>query len=362
VLSFGLSQSLLKDSFGLATRSKIEAASLASEASKLEYQDKIQAYSLDLAQVFYDAWLAKESHTAAKESFNRRARTLKVTQIRNRRGTSERPDLLQAQAAETESKLLVTDAHLNLQDKWRALVISLKLPKEWIEIDAVEIPLKISNETPKAQETCNRVKKTNEPTPSYMVEVLEKITKATELRLKAAQNEKYPAVDLVGSYAVNSVDPNDRTQTSREVWDRQFPAWSVGLKVTYPIGSPIERANHQRAMVEHVQNTTRLQEAKDQLELTWITLCERLETLNTKAKEFETSVSQQTKRERLESQRFNIGSVPLLNVIQSGDDETRTRQNLLQTKANLELTALQILAFDRKLFSRVEGFTHEKND
>lgn len=359
--TFSLSQSLLKDSFGYSTRRKIKAAKLSSEARRLQFEDGMQTWGLELANVFYEAWLAKESHQAALESLERRRRTLNVTRIRNRRGTSEQPDLLQALAAETDAELMVKEAHLNLEDKWRALVVSLKLPRNWLKIDPVDIPLKLQDETPQATASCERVNKTKEALPSYSVEAMEKLNQAAKLQLQASKNDKYPSLDLVGSYSVNSVDNTNRSDTFSEVSDREFPAWSVGLQVSYPLGNPLQEAEYRQAFVDHTQSSNRLQEAKDQLELTWVSLCDRLKILERKTKDHAASLKQQEQRERLESRRFNLGRVPLLNLIQSGDDQTRARQNLLQAQANLQLTALQILAIDRKLYSRIKGFMNEES-
>lgn len=362
IATIGISQSLLKDSFGVATRRKMHAADLASKAQRLQYENKLQSWGLELSQVFFDAWLAKENHRSAIESLDRRQKTLKVTRIRSRRGTSERPDLLQAQAAVTEARLAVADAHLSLQDKWRALVISLKLPEDWIKIDAVNIPMKIGNESLKAKNICERVLKSNEEVPSYDVEALEKATQASLLKMKALKNEKLPSLDLVGSYSLNAVDPNDRSQTVDEVLAKDFPAWSVGLRVSYPIGSPAESAAYTKALVEHSQTQNKLQEAKDQMDLTWLSLCDRLDIFSRKTQEFKEATDQQSQRERLESKRFNLGRVSLLNVIQSGDDYTRSRQNLIMAQAGRELTSLQILSIDRQLYTRIERVMHEKND
>lgn len=358
--SVTLTQSLLKDSFGASTRRKIQAAELSSEARRLEFEDQVQNWSLELAQAFHDAWLAQENYKASLESLERRQRTLRVTRIKSRRGTSERPDLLQAQAATTDAELMVNDAHLNLEDKWRALVISLKLPKHWLDIDPVLIPLKIQDDTGSAQSSCERVAKTKEPLPSYSLEAMEKLTKASELQLKATKSDKYPAVDLVGSYSLNSVDNRERSETFSEVADGEYPAWSVGVQVTYPLGRPTEEAQYRQAFVNHIQSTNQLQQAKDQLKLTWISLCDRLQTLRRKTNEYAQTVKQQQERERLESRRFNLGRVPLLNVIQSGDDQTRARQNWIEAQANLQLTALRILAIDRKLYTRVKGLIDEE--
>src|SRR5690606_1670109 len=103
------------------------------------------------------------------------------------------------------------------QDKWRAPVISLKLPEDWLKIDAVHIPMKIGDESLKARGICDRVIKTGESLPSYDVEALEKSTQAALLKMKALKNEKLPLVDLVGSYSINAVDANDRSQTVEEV-------------------------------------------------------------------------------------------------------------------------------------------------
>jgi len=356
VATLSLSQSLLKDSFGYATRKKIQAAELTTQSRQSEYENKIQNWSLNLAQVFFEAWMSKENYNASLDSLERRNKTLNVTRIRSQRGTSEKPDLLQALSAQRDAELALKDAHLDLVDKWRALVISLKLPESWVEIDPVLIPLELEDETSPAKQACSKFKENQKPLPSPTIKSLEAMTKASELQLKASKNAKLPQLELVGSYSVNGVDEANRSDSFRDVSDTKFPAWSVGLQVSYPLDSPLEESDRREAAVNQIKASRSLQESKDQLQLTWMSLCERLETLDNKVSEYKLSVSQQSERERLESRRFNIGRVPLINVIQSGDDQTRARLNLLQSQAQLQLTALQVLTLNNAIYQRISGY------
>ncbi|HAG90991.1 MAG TPA: hypothetical protein DCL41_03925 [Bdellovibrionales bacterium] len=351
-----LSQSLVKDSFGYETRKKLQAANLASQANRFDYENKVQNWSLELAQVFFQAWISKENFRASQGSLDRRGQTLRVTRIRSRRGTSEEPDLLQAQSAFRDSELALKDAHLDLKDKWRSLVISLKLPEAWLKIDPALIPLELKEDTAPAKRACDNFKTSGDVPASYNVKAMEIRNQASELQLKASKNAKLPDVSVVGSYAVNGVDASENGETFKDVQDRRFPAWSVGLKVSYPLGSPVAEGDYREALVQQVQTSRGLQQSKDQLQLTWMSLCERLETLSNKVKENELTLDQQSRRERLESRRFNIGRVPLINVIQSGDDQTRAHLSLVQARAQLQLIALQILTLDQSLFKRIEAY------
>lgn len=358
-----ISQSLLKDAFGASTKSYVQAAELSSEASRFEHENKVQTWSLDLAQIFFEAWLAQKNYEAQIENLKRRQQILNLTQIKFKRGTSERPDILQALTSKTNAELLSEEAFLSLKEKWRGLVMTLKLPSHWMNINPALIPLEIEDESHSAKEACNKnlAKQDLSSITSYELKTLEKLTSASKLKLKASKYEKRPTLDLYGSYAVNGVDIDQRSTTFSEMADQDFPAWSVGLRMSYPLGDAAQKSKEIKASVDYEQSKKRLQESKDQLRLAWYSFCDQMELLRTSVNERQRILKQQNERRELESRRFNIGRVSLLNVIQSGDDHTLAWQSLLQAKANLQLTALKILALDQKIFPRIENYIRESN-
>ena len=113
--SFKLTQSLLKDSFGSGSRKNRYAGEKLRDAAEQGFQESVEQWTSDLITLFYNAWLAQTQTKAAIANIKRRERLVNVTRIKLRRGTSERPDLLQVEAALLDSKTRFQSTEQNLQ-------------------------------------------------------------------------------------------------------------------------------------------------------------------------------------------------------------------------------------------------------
>lgn len=102
-----------------------------------------------------------------------------------------------------------------------------------------------------------------------------------ELNLRSLRNNTLPALDLVGTYqlqgqggdlllrsflggAADQVIPGGYTDAIDQIVDARFPVWSVGVQLSYPIGTSSQEAALERARLQVRQTEAQLR----QLELT----------------------------------------------------------------------------------------------
>ena len=140
--TLAVEQDLLKNSLGSSSRRAIAAGELEAQASQSALDDDIEAWVFQLSDIFYNAWFAQRQTAAAKESFNNNNNLVRITRIKYKRGTAEKPDLYQVEGARTQAERQFEAAKQQLTRLWVDLVLSLKLPKQWVHIDPLYIPVK----------------------------------------------------------------------------------------------------------------------------------------------------------------------------------------------------------------------------
>ncbi|MCB0363429.1 MAG: TolC family protein, partial [Bdellovibrionales bacterium] len=237
-LKFKMTQNLWRDRWGILTRNQITSGELASQANRLQLNENIQSWILELIKTYYGAWLMKKRVVAAGLSLKRRDRLVAVTKTKLRRGTAERPDLLQIESARILSEIEYQKSSNDLQSLWRELVANLKLPQSWLEISAREIPLAIDVPYSEALEVCDSrfkiLKSEKSDTENAESDSLEK--KIADLRLKVSRRRLESAraslrPDLLlqgemgGAGALGSF-----SKRTRESVDLGSPEWAVGLQ------------------------------------------------------------------------------------------------------------------------------------
>ncbi|PYR33922.1 MAG: hypothetical protein DMF93_24225 [Acidobacteria bacterium] len=179
-----------------------------------------------------------------------------------------------------------------------------------------------------------------------------------QIGVKYADNQRLPDVRLNASYAANGlggtqvlraggfpgtiVGPGQITPVGTvlsELFSRDFPTWSVGVSVSYPIGESSEQANLARAKLERSQSDERLKSAQARAiqqvrDAAW--------KIEMNAKRIETTrAARELAEQRLDAERkrYEVGMSTSFLVIQA-------QRDLAQTKNN-ELGA--VLAYDLSL-------------
>lgn len=350
--TFTLTQNLLNDAFGYGARRAKEAGALSTQAARFGFEDAVESWALQIIQVYYDAWLAQAQAKVADTSIQYRNRLVEITSIKARRGTAEQPDLLQTKSALMNARVQKSQAEQALNDKWRNLVTSLKLPATWIGIDPKELPIELDAPVESALELCKDGAQAPTETPRSKQYQLR--AEAAKLTAERARNAVTPDIELFGRLITNGVD-RERMQTAfSEARKVDHPAWIFGLNFSFPLGQNAERAAAHQAVADQDRTEAEASEEAANLKLSWINSCANLKQLNRSHAFLQEAYEDQTRRARLEEERFRIGRTTTLAVIQAADDANIAQGNLNLNEANRRLVAWQVKYFQRGIKAYLE--------
>jgi len=362
-IKLSASQNLMKDFFGTATRWGLKAGELASQAQENLYYHNQDQWLSDLVTLYYQAWLRKSEYIAATESLKRKERLLKITKLKVKRGTAERPDLLQVQSSKMEAEVNLSAAHQNFQSLWRNLVLAVGLPKDWLSLNALLIPLKLDGPVPVAQSYCqkiqvdsnkkdskNKLEKLIQKNPQFQNITL--LADSSNYRMKKTKNAFLPEARIEVGLTANGVDTK-ASETLSEMSTNEHPSWFVQFDLKFPLSHYSEKAQLAQATAHLERTEAQRIQMQQQIEVDWLNTCADLSRLEGNTLTLKSAMKNQLERVKLEENRFQIGRVPTLTVINSGDEATRTELSYQNTRVSLNQTAWKIkrLANDlRKYF------------
>lgn len=335
-----ISQNLWKDAFGFATRKNLMRGQIDTEVRKIEIDESMEEWLLGLASIYYRAWGAQNDARAAQQGFARRERLLGITQRKVSSGTGERPDLLQVRSAVAGSNIRLMNARETLDSIWRDLVMTLKLPVSWINIDPLLIPVELDNPTEAALGMCSRAMPSPTINSTYRKSIMQK--DSANLAYEATRNNANPALSLNLVGGGNGVDTTSVSTSSSEAASLDHPHYAGMLVFKMPLNNYAGEAQVRQAMALRDASDAKASQAKSNFESEWMATCDQLMNWKEKVNSLRQVLENQKERVALEESRFRFGRVPLVNVIQSGDDETDAQVNFNNAQIQFRLTAWKI--------------------
>ncbi len=180
----------------------------------------------------------------------------------------------------------------------------------------------------------------------------------TQIALKYAGNQRLPDVRLNANYQASGLGGTQVLRTGgfpgtivgpgavtdfgavvNQLFAHDYPTWSVGVSVSYPLGESADQANYARAQLERSQSAERLKSAEAKAiqqirDAAW--------KIEMNAKRIDTTrAARELAEQRLDAERkrFDVGMSTSFLVIQAQRDLAQARTN--------ELSA--VLAYDLSL-------------
>jgi outer membrane protein TolC len=337
-----LTQSLLADAFGQSTRALQRSAVLNSEAQALTARESLEDWTFGLVRLYYGAWLAQAQVRSSIEGYERKLRLKQLLEIQARRGTAERPDLLQVESATTGALNQKEQTELRLQDTWRDLITSLKLNPEWTRINPILIPVVLDAPQAEATKLCGKEGELNAAPESLQLA-------RARLQAEAAQDAQHrartlvrPNLELQASLFANGI-ANTASDSLSDWRSQDFNGYAVGLMLNFPIGFTAEKAEALAATANWIRADAGHSIARDMNQTGWTSRCMDLFRLERAAASFARTARAQRERSQLEEQRFRLGRSGTFQVIQAGDDATVAELASNGIEVELRLAAWQIL-------------------
>ena len=261
-------------------------------------------------------------------------------------GTSPPLDLVSAQAevASDQEQLIIAETSVKeAEDRLRLLIFDTSVRENWnVNIDAVDSP-PIGTTTVDVEAAVTHALADR----ADLLRARKDIDNA-QTAMRFAANQKLPDVRLNGSYQANGlggtqvlrtggfpgtiIGPGDNTSYGSvlgQLFGQDFPTWTLGVSVSYPVGGSPEQANDARARLERAQSEERLKSAQARAiqqvrDAAW--------KIEMNAKRIQTTrAARELAEQRLDAERkrFEVGMSTSFLVIQAQRDLAQAKNNEL---------------------------------
>jgi outer membrane protein len=354
-LQFSFAQPLLRDFTIDASRQQLIVSKRNREISDTRFRETVVRTLADVKRGYWDLVAARALVDVQRQSLELAQDLARQNKARVDVGQSPPLDLVSAQAevAQREENLLIAQSNARqAEDRLRVLILDSSSPAFWDEgIDAVDRPT-LENATP----DLDGIVTTALDSRQDLIRARDELANArTNTRL--TRNQTLPDLRLQVNLQTSGLGGTRLIRTGgfpgtvvgselvafgtvmRQVWQRSYPTWTVGVNLAYPLGKGIEDAVAARAKLEEQQATDRLRS----LEMKAVRqLRQSAWQMELNAKRIVTSRAARSLAEQrlsVEQKRFDVGMSTSFFVVQAQRD--------LATARNNELSAL--LEFNRSL-------------
>lgn len=349
-LSLSLSQPLLRDFKIDASRYQIRVAKRNREISDLQFRQTVINTLASVKQLYYDLIFTMDNLEAQRKSLALAKKLLDENQIKVRVGTMAPLDVVAAESevASREEGVITAEAALaDAEDALRRAIFDQSAPEMWAlrilpsdRPSAEQVPVDVEAAISKALESRTDVVATR------------KGLENTEASFRLARNATLPAVNLQASYNTSGLGgtrydrgdnplgpplqtfPGGYGDAISEVFGRDYPSWSLGVNVSYPILNRSASAAKARAQVALDQATVSLHRLEMQI-TTEVRIAARSVESNYKRVE-STRAARVLQQRRLdaEEKRFAAGMSTNFLVTQAQRDLALAEVNELRAVAD----------------------------
>ncbi|HXI32117.1 MAG TPA: efflux RND transporter permease subunit, partial [Vicinamibacterales bacterium] len=354
-LSVNVSQPLIRDLAIDQARQNLAVSRTNRDIADTRLRESIVQTVAAVKSAYWALVTARTNVDARKSSLELAQELSRVNKAKVDVGTSPPLDLVSAQAevASDQEQLIIAETAVKTSaDRLRLLIFDPTIRENWnVQIDPIDSP----------------------PVGTSAIDVEAAVTRAlaeradlqrarkdidnAQIGVKYANNQKLPDVRLNASYLASGlggtqvlrtggfpgtiVGPGDVTpfgSVVSQLFASQYPTWSVGVSVSYPLGQSAEEANAARAQLEHTQSQERLKSAEARAiqqvrDAAW--------KIEMNAKRIETTrAARELAEQRLDAERkrYEVGMSTSFLVIQAQRDLSQARTSELGAVLSYDLS------------------------
>lgn len=317
------------------------------EIADVQLRQAIAQTTRTVRNAYWDLVAAIANHQVQQQSLELARESLRNNRTRVEVGTMAPIDIVEAEAevARNEEAVIVSEANIrSFEDRLRALIGDPASPDFWItRLEPAEQPVMTP---PKAIDVDAAVARALENRTDVIQ--TRKQVESADINIRYYSNQRLPDVNVQATYGLvglggtqfafgSGFPPPVLGQTQRsfqsvlgDVFRNEFPSWTVGVTLGYPIGRSAAEAGLARARLQNTQVQTSLRN----LELQVATAVrEAGRQVNTNLKRVQaTAVARQLAEQRLaaEQKKFNVGMSTTFIVFQAQRELTNARNNELR--------------------------------
>jgi len=345
-LSINLSQPLLRDFKIDPARNQLLVSRTNRDIADTRLRENLVQTTAAVKSAYWNLVSARAAVDARKATLDLAQELGRVNKAKVDVGTSPPLDLVSAQAEVTanQEQLIIAETAVKLaEDRLRLLILDPTVRDNWnVRLETVDSPpvgtIAIDLDGAVTRALAERTDLARARKDIQNSQTNEKF--ANNQRLPDVRvNASYQASGLGGTQVLRTggfpgtiVGPGAETPFGSvlgQLFGSDFPTWSVGLSVSYPIGQTTDQANYARAQLERAQAEHRLKSAEARAiqqvrDAAW--------KIEMNAKRIDsTKASRELAEQRLDAERkrFEVGMSTSFLVIQAQRDLAQARTNEL---------------------------------
>jgi outer membrane protein TolC len=358
-----LSQPLLRDFRIDPFRAQVTTAERNREISDIGLQEVATSVAAGAQRAYWNLVLATAAVTVQQQALDLALELERNNRARVDVGQSPPLDLVAAQAevAQRRENLIVAQTQVRqAEDQLRVLVLDPARPDYWM------VRLQPGDLVPPVG-----------PAPDVDAAVRNALTQRTDLlrtrkqiqisdvNVTLAKNQVLPDVRVNAQYLTNGLGGTELVRTGgfpgtvtgssptpygdvlRQVFGADYPTWTVGLTLSYPLGRSSDQAALARTQLEREQTVARLRSSElhvvREVRQAALDLEQNRQRIDT------TRLARELSEQRLdaEQKRFEVGMSTNFNVIQAQRDLAVARNNELQAELDYQLALINFETVQR---------------
>jgi outer membrane protein TolC len=237
-----ITQPLLKG-WGLKTNlAGIRVAERDADIAFQTYREQMMRVVAEAIAAYWDLYLTQEKYKVRQDSVEIAEKILRDNIVRVQTGKMAETEVLEARAGLALRESLLSEARqaiVAVMNNVRTMFSSSAAERE-IEIVAID-----KLEIKKVEvDFANSLVKAFKLRADYLSS--RKKIEREDIKLAFAKNQRWPQLDLEGSYGVNGLADN-LTDSWEDATDGDFPTWTVGVKLRIPFAADIKARSEMNA-------------------------------------------------------------------------------------------------------------------
>ncbi len=345
-LDFVFVQPLLRNFKIDNPRQQLRVSTTNREISDIQLRETVSQTVRNVKNAYWNLVYTRYSLAVQQEALELAQESLRNNRTRVEVGTMAPIDIVEAEAevARNSETVIVAEAAIEqAEDQLRALIFDPAMPDFWnLEIDTTDDP--VLQMQPIDLDAAIGAALDGRTDLQRSRRSLEN----NEVDIQYFRNQTLPDLNLQVDYGVNGLGGNrftrgpgfpgpiiGETEASfgsvlGQLFNNDFPTWTIGLTIGYPIGGSLAEANLAQARLQYTQAQTQLKN----VELQIVTQVREIgRQVNTNLKRVEATGAARSLSERrleAEQQKFEVGmSTPFL-VFQAQRDLSQARDGELR--------------------------------
>jgi outer membrane protein TolC len=349
-LSARVTQPLLRNFRIDNIRQQLQVTEKNRDIADVQLREQVTAISRTVRNAYWNLAYQRASLDVARQSLALANESLRNTRARVEIGTTPPIDIVadEAEVAQRQEAVIVAEAQIaNAEETLRALIYDPSTPDFWsIRIQPDDLP----PFAPAAIDPESAISRALDQRSD--LQQVRKTLEISDVSIRFQRNQTLPEVTAVFDYGLAGVGGrqilraagdfgegtgapigfNERSFGSvlQDVFRNEYPAWTAGVNISYPLGRSQQEAALARTRLERNQTQTRLRNAQLQIE-TEVRQRARQVTTN-QQRVLSTRAARELQERRLEAEerKFTAGTSTNFFVLQAQRDLSVARNNELR--------------------------------